>query len=150
MSRKGSLDACTVLELKEKAAKRGIKVTGLNKAEIIAKLRGKQTGNGFFSSSKIVVPDTGLKYPENTEFFRRDGTGRFVLKKYITPPHYTGKKGVYVYGTVERYITNAGEWQFNTFNDYILPSELETNYILLERPPVPLPRQMSFDSTTKP
>ena len=93
MSRKGSLDACTVLELKEKAAKRGIKVTGLNKAEIIAKLRGKQTGNGFFSSSKIVVPDTGLKYPENTEFFRRDGTGRFVLKKIYNTTTLYWKEG---------------------------------------------------------
>ena len=34
-----SLDDCTVPELKERAFKRGIKVTGLKKAEIIAKLR---------------------------------------------------------------------------------------------------------------
>lgn len=34
-----SLDKCTVDELKARAAKRGIKITGLNKAEIIAKLR---------------------------------------------------------------------------------------------------------------
>jgi hypothetical protein len=34
-----SLDKCTVEELKAKAAKREIKVTGLKKAEIIAKLR---------------------------------------------------------------------------------------------------------------
>ena len=34
-----SLDKCTVDELKTRAAKRGIKVTGLKKAEIIAKLR---------------------------------------------------------------------------------------------------------------
>jgi len=34
-----SLDKCTVDELKVKAAKRGIKITGLKKAEIIAKLR---------------------------------------------------------------------------------------------------------------
>uniref|UniRef100_A0A6C0KSK9 SAP domain-containing protein n=1 Tax=viral metagenome TaxID=1070528 RepID=A0A6C0KSK9_9ZZZZ len=33
------LDKCTVAELKAKAAKRGLKVTGLKKAEIIAKLR---------------------------------------------------------------------------------------------------------------
>ena len=38
-ARKGSLDNCTVAELKAKAAKRGVKVIGLNKAEIIAKLR---------------------------------------------------------------------------------------------------------------
>jgi hypothetical protein len=34
-----SLDKCTVEELKARAAKRGIKVTGLKKAEILAKLR---------------------------------------------------------------------------------------------------------------
>ena len=33
------LDKCTVAELKAKAAKRGLKVTGLKKADIIAKLR---------------------------------------------------------------------------------------------------------------
>jgi len=40
LSRK-SLDKCTVAELKEKAQKRGIKVTGLKKDEILAKLRKK-------------------------------------------------------------------------------------------------------------
>lgn len=34
-----SLDTCTVDELKARAVKRGIKVTGLKKAEILAKLR---------------------------------------------------------------------------------------------------------------
>ena len=131
MSRKGSLDACTVLELKEKAAKRGIKVTGLNKAEIIAKLRGKQTGNGLFSSctkKKVdcVNSSTGLKYPENTEFPRRDGT----VKKYIPPPHYTGKKAngeKPVYGRFHTSFTDAasGYTQYGDFNNYILPSKLE-------------------------
>ena len=41
-SARKSLDDCTVAELKERAAKRGINVTGLKKAEIIAKLRGKR------------------------------------------------------------------------------------------------------------
>ena len=36
-----SLDKCTVKELKSRASKRNIKITGLNKAEIIAKLRNK-------------------------------------------------------------------------------------------------------------
>ena len=36
-----SLDKCTVAELKERANKRGIKVSGLKKAEIIDKLRNK-------------------------------------------------------------------------------------------------------------
>ena len=36
-----SLDNCTVAELKEKASKRKMNVTGLKKAEIITKLRGK-------------------------------------------------------------------------------------------------------------
>ena len=36
-----SLDKCTVEELKARSKKRGIKVTGLKKAEIIAKLRNK-------------------------------------------------------------------------------------------------------------
>ena len=36
-----SLDKCTVTELKERANKRGIKITGLNKQEIINKLRNK-------------------------------------------------------------------------------------------------------------
>ena len=36
---KNSLDKCTVAELKEKAIKRGIKVSGLKKSEIILKLR---------------------------------------------------------------------------------------------------------------
>ena len=40
LSRK-PLDKCTVAELKEKAKKRGIKVTGLKKDEILAKLRKK-------------------------------------------------------------------------------------------------------------
>ena len=35
------LDKCTVAELKEKAKKRGVKVTGLKKDEILAKLRKK-------------------------------------------------------------------------------------------------------------
>ena len=34
-----SLDKCTVKELKERATKRGVKISGLKKAEIIAKLR---------------------------------------------------------------------------------------------------------------
>ena len=36
-----SLDKCTVAELKERANKRKINVTGLKKAEIIDKLRNK-------------------------------------------------------------------------------------------------------------
>ena len=40
-SKKKSLDKCTVSELKERANKRGIKVSGLKKAEIIDKLRNK-------------------------------------------------------------------------------------------------------------
>jgi len=36
---KKSLDKCTLAELKERAAKRGIKVSGLNKSEIVTKLR---------------------------------------------------------------------------------------------------------------
>ena len=40
--RKGSLDTLKVVELKERAAKRGIKVSGLNKMQIIAKLRGNR------------------------------------------------------------------------------------------------------------
>ena len=38
-STRKSLDKCTVAELKEKAKKRGVKVTGLKKDEILAKLR---------------------------------------------------------------------------------------------------------------
>lgn len=38
-SKKKSLDNCTVTELKEKAMRRGVKITGLKKAELIAKLR---------------------------------------------------------------------------------------------------------------
>jgi len=41
-SKKKSLDKCTVAELKERAKKRSIKVTGLKKAEIISKLRNKK------------------------------------------------------------------------------------------------------------
>jgi len=40
LSRK-PLDKCTVAELKEKAKKRGVKITGLKKDEILAKLRKK-------------------------------------------------------------------------------------------------------------
>jgi len=39
--RKGSYEARTVKELKKLAVSRHISVTGLNKQEIIAKLRGK-------------------------------------------------------------------------------------------------------------
>jgi hypothetical protein len=39
---KKTLEKCTVAELKERAAKRKINVTGLKKNDIIAKLRGKQ------------------------------------------------------------------------------------------------------------
>ena len=72
MPRKGSLDTCTVLELKAKAAKRGIKVTCLNKAEIIAKLRGKQSGGNYpcdfddFAEDK--TSNTGLTCPVDTIF----------------------------------------------------------------------------------
>ena len=41
-SKKKSLDKCTVAELKERAQKRSIKVSGLKKAEIINKLRNKK------------------------------------------------------------------------------------------------------------
>ena len=135
-SRKGSLDACTVLELKAKAAKRGIKVTGLNKAEIIAKLRGKQSGNGFFGCttdnkvdcvvSEIENQDsrTGLIYPVNTRFNHNTTGVTFVLGE-------KHGKDVRVYGKfITPYTTNDGFWRFNEHNGYILPSELEANYTL--------------------
>lgn len=40
--RKGSLEACTVAQLKEKCAKKGIKYSGLRKGELIAVLRSKK------------------------------------------------------------------------------------------------------------
>ena len=40
---KKSLDNCTVAELKERAVKRGVKVSGMKKAEIIEKLRNKKS-----------------------------------------------------------------------------------------------------------
>lgn len=39
--RKSSLEACTVAELREKCAKKGIKHSGLKKAELVAALRRK-------------------------------------------------------------------------------------------------------------